>query len=137
MSKEIQTFYKILADTSMCFLATLDHDVPRVRAFQYQFEQSGKLWFCTSKSKDVFRQIQANPVVEICAVKHDMIWVRVDGKVTLEDNREIKKRILAEQPLIRGIYKTEDNPDFTTFCLEHGTYTIAGFSGNPPHQGSF
>ena len=66
-----------------------------------------------------------------------MTWVRVNGKVALEDNRAVKERILSEQSLIKNIYGTADNPDFTTFCIEHGAYTITNFSGNQPRGGSF
>ena len=66
---------EILSETPMCFLSTVHENEPRVRAFQYQFEQDEKLWFCTAKSKDVFKQLQANPTVEICAVKQDMTWI--------------------------------------------------------------
>lgn len=137
MSSAIQTVAHILAETPMCFVATGDGTQPRVRPFQYQFEQDGKLWFCTARSKDVFKQLQANPTVEICAVKQDMSWLRVSGTVVFEDSRAVKERILSERPLIKSIYSSADNLDFVTFGLDHGTYTIADFSGNPPRKGSF
>lgn len=137
MSDALRNIEQILAETTMCFIATMDGDQPRVRAFQYQFAQDGKFWFCTAKSKDVFKQLRANPAVEICAVRQDMTWLRVSGKAVLDDDRAVKERILAEQPLIKNIYGTADNPDFTTFCLEHGAYSITGFSGEPPVAGSF
>lgn len=137
MNNAVKEIAGILAETSMCFIATVSGNEPRVRAFQYQFEQDGKLWFCTARSKDVFKQLQTNPAVEICAVKQDMTWVRVNGNVTFEDSRAVKERILSEQPFIKSIYGTADNPDFTTFCVEHGAYAIVDFSGNPPRGGSF
>ena len=137
MSNTVKEISGFLAGAPMCFLATVSGSQPHVRAFQYQFEQDGKLWFCTGKSKDVFKQLQGNPAVEICAVNKDMAWVRVTAKVSFEDNLAIKECILAEQPLIKGIYGSADNPEFTTFCVEHGAYVIADFSGNPPRNGSF
>jgi len=137
MSNEAQIVAGILAETDMCFLATASGHEPKVRAFQFQFEQDGKLWFCTARSKDVFKQLQANPALEICAVKPDMTWLRLSGQAVLEDSPTVKERILAEQPLIKSIYGTADNPDFTTFAIEHGAYTIADFSGNPPRQDFF
>lgn len=137
MNNAVNEIAGIFSESPMCFIATISGNEPRVRAFQYQFEQDGKLWFCTAKSKDVFKQIQANPSVQICAVKQDMTWVRVTAKVSFEDNRSVKEHILDSQPLIKNIYGTVDNPEFTTFCIEHGTYVIANFSGNPPYSGSF
>lgn len=137
MTNELQAVARILSETPMCFIATADGSQPRVRAFQYQFEQGGKLWFCTARDKKVFAQLQANAAVEICAVKQDMTWLRLTCKVTLADDRAVKERILESRPLIKGIYGNADNPLFTTFCIEHGAYVIADFSGNPPQQGSF
>ena len=84
MNDAVKELTGILAETPMCFVATVSGNEPRVRAFQYQFEQDGKLWFCTARSKDVFRQLQANPAVQVCAVRQDMIWLRVSGKVTTD-----------------------------------------------------
>jgi len=96
-----------------------------------------KLWFATAKFKDVFKQLQANPAVEICTVKQDKAWLRLTGKVALEDNRAVKERILAEVPRLKDIFGTADHPDFTTFYMDHGTYTIDDFSDSPSRSGSF
>ncbi len=137
MSKELQEIAQILSEAPMCFVATVEGTQPRVRAFQYQFEQDGKFWFCTARDKDVFKQMQANPAVEICAVKPDMTWLRLTGTMTLADDRAVKQRVLDTQPLIKGIYGSADNPVFASICLEHGDYVIADFSGNPPRKGTF
>ena len=102
MSKELQEISRILSETPMCFIATMDGTQPRVRAFQFQFEQDGKLWFCTARNKDVFKQLLANPAVEICAVKQDMTWLRLTGKMALADDMAVKERVLAAQPLIKA-----------------------------------
>lgn len=137
MSNAIQEIAGILKETGFCYLATVDGSEPHVRAFQFQFEMEGKLWFCTSVGKDVYNQLKANPAFEICTVRKDMSWLRVCGKVAFEDNRAVKERILAEQPMIKGIYGTADNPEFSVFSIEHGGYVIADFSGQPPRGGSF
>lgn len=137
MDTALQPAARILAEAPMCFIATADGNQPRVRPFQYQFEQDGKLWFCTAKSKDVCKQLQENPAVEICAVKQDATTLRLTGKVVFKDDRAIKERIFSQQPLIRNIYGSEDNPDFTTFYIDHGAYVIFDFSGNSPLTESF
>ena len=117
------------------YLATVGRDgKAKCRPFMFAGELDGKLWFCTARDKDVFKQMQANPAVEICAVKPDMTWLRLTGKMTLADDRAVKERVLDTQPLIKGIYGSADNPVFTSICLEHGEYVIADFSGNPPKE---
>ena len=33
--------------------------------FMFCFEQDGKLWFCTNNTKDVYKDMLANPEVEV------------------------------------------------------------------------
>jgi len=48
------------------YLATVDGDQPRVRPFGTINIFENKLYIQTGKSKNVSKQIQANPKVEIC-----------------------------------------------------------------------
>ena len=59
MSKELQEISRILSETPMCFIATMDGTQPRVRAFQFQFEQDGKLWFSIGAGLWVFDEFPA------------------------------------------------------------------------------
>ncbi|MGL4209853.1 MAG: pyridoxamine 5'-phosphate oxidase family protein [Candidatus Adiutrix sp.] len=133
----IETIAQFLSDTPMCFLATSSQGQPKVRPFQFQFEIDGKLWFCTSKNKEVFKQLKQSPQVQIAAVKADMTTLRLSGEIVPEDNLAVKTRILNTQPLIQSLYGTPDNPDFATFYLNHGNFIIFDFSGNPPQTGQF
>lgn len=137
MNTHLQTVVTVLGATPMCFMATSTNNTPKVRPFQFQFEKDSNLWFCTSRKKEVFAQLQANPSVQICAVKPDCTTLRVDAKVIFEDNIAIKERILAEQPLIKTLYGSADNPDFVTFHIAHGSYVIFDFSGAAPIIGTF
>ncbi len=95
------------------------------------------MWFCSAKSKNVCEQLRENPAVEICAVKPDATTLRLTGKIVLKDDRAIKERILSERCPLKNIYGNADNPDFTTFYIDHGACLISDFSGNPPRAGSF
>lgn len=137
MSETIKSLAGLLAEAPMTFVATLENAIPRVRPLQFLFEQDGRLWYCTSKKKKVFAQLQANKAVEIAGVRKDMTTIRLNGSVVLDDDNAIKERILQEQPFIKKVYRSANNPDFSTFYLEHGTYFISDFSGQPPREGKF
>ncbi len=119
------------------FLATVDDGQPRVRPFQFQFEDQGKFFFCTAKNKDVYKQLQAVPSVEFAATSPAMVTVRLRGSVEFSDDRSVKERILVNEPMIRSIYGNADNPNFTLFCLEHGDAVVFDFSGQPPRAYTF
>ncbi len=113
-------------------LGTVDNGKPRVRPFQFMFEQEGKLYFCTANTKDVYRQLQKNPFVEFSSTSKDFVTVRVSGEVKFGKDLEIKRRIIDSNDLVKSIYQTPDNPAFEIFYLEKGKVIMFDFSGQPP-----
>ena len=92
--KEVQEFLK---DAGVYYLATMDNNQPRVRPFGTAEIFEDKLYIQTGKKKDVYKQIEQNNNVEICAFK-DGKWIRLEGKL-IEDNRiEAKKNMLDKYP---------------------------------------
>ena len=96
------------------------------------FEREGKLWFCTNNTKDVYKDMQANPEVEVSVSSPEYAWIRLHGKAVFEDNLEVKKGAL-ENPIVKSQYDTPENPIFEVFYLEDPHGIIADFSGNPPY----
>ncbi|MDR3110579.1 MAG: pyridoxamine 5'-phosphate oxidase family protein [Planctomycetaceae bacterium] len=66
--------YQFLKDNPAFYLATLDGNVPRVRPFGLVIEYNGRLYFGTANTKDVYRQIQSNPRIEISTTSSDNEW---------------------------------------------------------------
>lgn len=118
-------------------MATVEAGKPRVRPFQFMMEDDGRLFFCTNNTKKVYRQIQANPYVEFTSCSPKFAWIRLSGKVQFSDDLELKKKVLDASSLVKSLYKTADNPIFEIFYLEHGTATLADFSGQPPKTFNF
>ena len=129
--KEVQEFLK---SCRIYYLATIDNDKPRVRPFGTAEIFEGHLYIQTGKKKDVSKQIQNNPFVEICAFK-DGSWIRVSGKLIRDDRIEAKKDMLDKNPNLRGMYnENDDNTEVLYF--EHAKATIFSFT-NPPREIEF
>ena len=120
--KEIIDF--LYANPIGCLASIDDNGRPHVRPWGFMFEQDGKLWFCTSNTKDVFCQIQSNPAIEFCSTSKDFITVRVSGDVIFGIDKTIKRKMLAMNDLVKSIFKTPDNPEFEIFYLKHGQATM-------------
>lgn len=128
--KEVVNF---LNENPVQYFATIGLDnKPKVRPFQFMLEQDGKLYFCTNNQKDVFKQLEKLPYVEISVSSPKFAWIRLSGKVVFSKDMNIKKAIIDNNGLVRSIYQTADNPIFEIFCLEEAKAVIADFSGNPP-----
>ena len=124
--KETQEFLK---SAGVYYLATVDGDKPRVRPFGTAEIFENKLYIQTGKSKDVSKQIEKNPNVEICAFK-DGKWIRVSGNLVRDDRVEAKKDMLDKNPNLRGMYnELDDNTEVLYF--ESATATISSFTEEP------
>jgi len=124
--KEVQEFLK---DCGVYYLATMDGDQPRVRPFGTAEIFEDHLYIQTGKSKNVSKQIEKNPNVELCAFK-DGKWIRVTGKLIRDDRIEAKKDMLDKNPTLRGMYnENDDNTEVLYF--ENGEATISSFTEPP------
>jgi uncharacterized pyridoxamine 5'-phosphate oxidase family protein len=63
----MQEVYDFLKKCGTYYLATVEGDQPRVRPFGTVDIFDGKLYIQTGKVKEVSKQIEKNPKVEICA----------------------------------------------------------------------
>lgn len=120
---------KFLKDCGIYYLATIDGDKPRVRPFATAEIFDGHLYIQTGKSKNVSKQIEINPNVELCAFK-DGKWIRVAGKLVRDDRVEAKRDMLDKNPNLRSMYnELDDNTEVLYF--ESGTATISSFTDEP------
>lgn len=116
------------------YLATVDWDQPRVRPFWTINIFNNKLYIQTWKSKNVWKQIQANPKVELCWF-FDWDWIRVSWELVRDENIEAKKDMLDHYPELRGMYdENDDNTEVLYF--KNATATISSFT-KPPKTFNF
>lgn len=123
---------EFLTENQNGFLATVCEGEPRVRPWQFMFERNGVIWFCTANTKDVFKQLKKNPLIEFASTSKAFVTARVRGKIKFSTDFEIKRAIIESNPLVKSIYQTPENPAFEIFYIEHGKAIMSDFSGNPP-----
>ncbi|MBI5440012.1 MAG: pyridoxamine 5'-phosphate oxidase family protein [Deltaproteobacteria bacterium] len=127
------TVIDFLSKSQVQQLATVGTDNrPKVRPFQFMLEREGRLYFCTSNQKEVYRELRNNPYVELCASGENFSWLRLSGRAVFSDDLDVKAKVQEASPLVKSIYGTPDNPAFEVFYLEATVATIADFSGQPP-----
>lgn len=133
----MQRVVNFLQANPVQYLATVGRDgKAKCRPFMFSFEKNGKLWFNTGNQKDVYKDMQENPNIEICISSPEYQWLRISGKAVFVDDRKIKAAAL-ENPIVKGNYETPDNPVFEVFYLENAHAVLADFSGNPPQEIDF
>jgi uncharacterized pyridoxamine 5'-phosphate oxidase family protein len=129
--------YACLKECPAFFLATVDGEAegdaaqPRVRPFGALALWDGAIYIQTGNFKAVYRQLVANPRVEICALKPGRDgWIRIAATAVPDTRREALTAVLDANPGLRGMYD-EDDGKTAVFRLENATATLNSFGGEP------
>ena len=122
----MQEVYEFLKACGTYYLATVEGDQPRVRPFGTIDIFEDKLYIQTGKVKDVSKEMQANPKVEICAFDGQK-WIRVAGEVVRDDRVEPKKHMLDSYPNLQALYRADDD-NTEVLYLKNVTATISSFT---------
>ena len=70
---------EFLGKAGVYYLATVDGNKPKCRPIGFQMLVDDEIYFCVGDFKEVYKQMQANPYVEICAtIETD--FIRYFGK---------------------------------------------------------
>ena len=111
------------------YLATAEGHQPRVRPFGTVNIFEDRLYIQTGKVKNVYKQIKANPKIEICAMLQDR-WIRVTATAVEDDRVEARQSMLDAYPSLQEMYKADDG-NTAVFYLTNATAIISSFSVAP------
>ena len=121
--------FKFLKKCGVFYLATEEGNQPRVRPFGAINIYEGKLYIQTGKSKNVSKQMQINPNVEISGFV-DGKWIRLDGTVVRDDRYEAKADMLDNNPELKSMYSADDD-NTEVLYFEKAKATFYSFTDKP------
>ena len=121
--------YDFIKACGTYYLATVEDGQPRNRPFGTVNIFDGKLYIQTGKSKEVSKQIQKNPKVEICCFK-DGKWLRLAGELVRDDRREAKADMLEHYPELKGMYSADDD-NTEVLYFKNAKAVISSFTEAP------
>lgn len=108
-----QTFY---------FLTT-DGDQPKGRPFGFQMLVDGVIYFGCGTFKNVFKQLTANPKVEVLALNGGAEFMRYDGNAKVVRSDALLAKVRQAMPEIMALYD-KNGWEMGLFCLENGHVEI-------------
>ncbi len=106
------------------YFLTTDKDQPKGRPFGFHLLDDGKLYFGCGTFKNVFKQVLANPKVEVLAVNGNE-FMRYDGKAKIVESAELLEKVRKEMPEIMSLYD-KNGWKMGLFYLENGHAEIRG-----------
>lgn len=110
-----------LNETGTFFLATVDGNQPKLRPLGLHFELDGKVLFGIGDFKEVYKQLQANPLTEIVACKNNGHWMRYTGKAVFETDPKYAEAALNGAPHLKNIYNEKTGYKMAVFHIEDAT----------------
>ena len=119
--KEIKVFY----------VATTEGDQPRVRPFSSVTEYEGNAYICCGNFKEVYKQLTADPKVELCGMYADgTSWLRVSATVAEDPRIEAQQAVLDDPTGPKGLYTAGDGR-FVVFKLTNARAVKCSFFAPP------
>ena len=109
-----------LKEAGVFFLATVDGNQPKLRPLGAFLEDDGKIVFGVGDFKNVYKQMTANPLVEIVACKRDGHWLRYTGKAVFETDTSYAEQMVSALGL-ESIYNEKTGNKLMAFHLEDAT----------------
>ncbi|MBP7528027.1 MAG: pyridoxamine 5'-phosphate oxidase family protein [Syntrophorhabdaceae bacterium] len=126
------TVVEYLKTNPVFHIATVEGTKARVRPFGFSMKRNGALYFCTNKTKNVYKQLSQNPEIEISDMGNDGTWMRVRGRIAFDDTREAKVQAFAESANLLKVYpKGADDETFVTFYFTEAVATLYSFTAPP------
>jgi len=74
----------------------------------FHFVIDGKLCFLTGDKKNVYKQLMANPKVQIIAINKKKEWLRIEGSASLCEDQTFANEFLQNSPFLRDKYGEMD-----------------------------
>lgn len=121
--------FDFLNEHSDVAFATVESGKPKIRVFQIMRQEGTVLWFATSPRKEVYRQLQKNPNVELLAMDGN-ISVRVIGKVYFDVPDFLCREIYETNPILLRLYGSYR--DLVYFRLPVRMLDYFDLTPNPP-----
>ena len=120
----VEKVIEFLDKAKVFYFLTTDGDQPRGRPFGFKILYEGKLYFGCGTFKNVFKQLVANPRVEVLAVS-GMDFMRYDGKAVVVKDEGLLAAVREANANLMGMYD-KNGWEMGLFYLEGGHAEIRG-----------
>lgn len=125
----LQTALQFLKEHNEIAFATCKGDFPKLRVFQIMKQEGSVLYFATSPEKQVYRELQDNPNVELLA-SADKVSVRCSGIVNFDIPEGIQRWIYDHNEVLPRLYTSYDK--LTYFSLNIAEMDYFDLRPTPP-----
>ena len=117
----LQTALDFVKEHNEIAFATCEGNLPKLRIFQIMKQEGTMLYFATSPEKAVYRELTANPNVELLAYA-DKVSVRCVGAVSFEVPDDIQQWIYDHNEVLPRLYTSYDKLAYFSLNIDEMDY---------------
>jgi uncharacterized pyridoxamine 5'-phosphate oxidase family protein len=130
LADRLQQVVGYLTSVPAWFLATSVEGEPHVRPFSFAAAEDGRLWLSTSKGKDVYDELLANPRFELSAWAPGRPWLIVHGTAVFAEPSASLRQAGFEHMLGLGEkHQSADDGLLTFFFIDEAAVRICDITG--------
>jgi len=130
---------QILRDIKDVAFATVDENgFPQIRIIDVMLVENNKLYFCTARGKEFYKQLISSGNVAITGMNKEYQMVRLSGKANMLSNqKEWIDRIFNENPSMQELYKGERRYILDAFCISTGQIEFFDLGKTPIYRANY
>ncbi len=130
---------KILRKIKDVAFATVDEsNKPQIRIIDVMLVDKEKLYFCTARGKDFYRQLMKDGNVAITGMNKDYQMIRLSGKAKkLDEQRKWIDKIFEENESMNSVYPNDSRYILEPFVIDNGEVEFFDLGKEPIERESF
>ncbi|RGU95992.1 4Fe-4S dicluster domain-containing protein [Clostridium sp. AF15-17LB] len=119
---DVQDCLNMLRDIKDVAFATVDAEgKPQVRMIDVMLVEEGRLYFCTARGKNFYKELMRAPDVAVTGMNQKYQMVRLNGLACrVGDQKEKIDRIFEANPSMKDVYPGESRYILEAFRIEDG-----------------
>ena len=134
--RNAQECLQIMRDVKEAAFATVSEDgLPQVRIIDVMIVEDEKLYFCTARGKNFYKELLATQYTAITTMNKDFQMIRLQGPVIqLKEQKQWIDRIFKENRVMNDVYPGESRYILEPFCIEKGELELFDLGKSPIYR---
>lgn len=134
-----QDCLRLLREVKDVAFATVDETGrPQVRMIDVMLVENGRLYFCTARGKNFYRQLITSGWTALTGMNREFQMVRLSGPVhRVVEQKKWIDRIFEENPAMKQVYPGDSRYVLEPFCIESGQMEFFDLGKSPIYRKTF
>lgn len=134
-----QDCLRLLREVKDVAFATVDETGrPQVRMIDVMLVENGRLYFCTARGKNFYRQLITSGWTALTGMNREFQMVRLSGPVhRVAEQKKWIDRIFEENPAMKQVYPGDSRYVLEPFCIESGQMEFFDLGKFPIYRKTF